>query len=71
MIKLIIQSMTWMLIIFISNTYAQYDLSTNEGKKLCQSDPNCYLCKDNGMVQQCIQLSPYDNQLGMINISRQ
>ncbi len=71
MIKLIIQSMTWILIIFISNTYAQYDLSTNEGKKLCQSDPNCYLCKDNGMVQQCIQLSPYDNQLGVINMSRQ
>ncbi len=71
MIKLIIQSITWILIIFISNTYAQYDLSTNEGKKLCQSDPNCYLCKNNGAVQQCIQLSPYDNQLGMINMSRQ
>lgn len=72
MIKLIIQSMAWIFILLVSNTYAQYDLSTIDGIKSCMNDNNCYVCTnllDNGSFEakQCVQLSPYDNQLGIID----
>ncbi len=69
MIKLVIQSMTWILIIFISNTYAQYDLSTNEGKKKCAADTGCYICADKNTdkLLQCMYLPEFDKVLQVAN----
>lgn len=75
MIRLTINIFAFVLMIFLSNTYAQYDLSTIDGIKGCMSDNNCYVCTnllDNGSFEakQCVQLSPYDEKLGIIDSTK-